>query len=124
MMSADDMDETTIYVVGLTGLVASIGVFISETYSSLKEQRRIRESESGQIVERATELEEPVEECSWVFVVISFFITLINSGLYICYGVKLEDKYWLMASIILPIRSVRGFSAGDVEENALVLALV
>lgn len=28
---------------------------------------------------------------------------LINSGLYIGYGVTLEDKYWLMASLILPI---------------------
>ena len=59
MMSADDLDDTTTIIpVGLTGA-------ISETSSSLKEQRRrIELSESGQIAERATELEEPVEEVS------------------------------------------------------------
>ena len=65
MMSADEMDETTLTVVGFTGLAAAVGVVISETTSSLKEQRRrIELSESGQSVERATELEEPVEEVS------------------------------------------------------------
>ncbi|GMH80284.1 hypothetical protein TL16_g08484 [Triparma laevis f. inornata] len=64
-MSADEMDWTTISVVSLTGLVASLGVAVSEVYSSLKAQsRRSGLSESGQIVERATELEEPVEEVS------------------------------------------------------------
>ncbi|GMH86571.1 hypothetical protein TL16_g10591 [Triparma laevis f. inornata] len=63
MMSDDEMDRTTISVVSLTGLVASLGVAVSEVYSSLKAQRRRNGlSESGQIVERATELEEPVEE--------------------------------------------------------------
>ncbi|GMH67877.1 hypothetical protein TrST_g13530 [Triparma strigata] len=97
MMSADDMDKTTIRVVGLTGALAAVGVFISETSSSLKAQRRrIELSESGQIVERATELEEPVEECSWVFVGVSFLLTAV---------------------------SARGFSASDIEENAIGLAL-
>ncbi|GMH67874.1 hypothetical protein TrVE_jg6776 [Triparma verrucosa] len=112
MMSADDMDKTTIRVVGLTGALAAVGVFISETSSSLKAQRRrIELSESGQIVERATELEEPVEECSWVFVGVSFLLTAVYSALNICYGVTLEDK------------SARGFSASDIEENAIGLAL-
>ena len=65
MMSADNMDETTINVVGLTGVAAAVGVFISEAYSSLKSQnQRLSQSASGQIVEQATEHEEPVEEVS------------------------------------------------------------
>ncbi|GMH92401.1 hypothetical protein TrVE_jg3631 [Triparma verrucosa] len=96
MMSADDMDETAISVVGLTGFVAAGGVFISEAYSSLKAQnQRLSQSASSQIVEQATELEEPAEECSWFFVGVSFFFT-----------------------------SARGFSASDIEENAIGLALV
>ena len=65
MMSADDIGYTMSTAVSLTGLAASFGVFISESYSSLQAQRRMFElTESGQIVERATELEEPVEEVS------------------------------------------------------------
>jgi len=102
MMSADEMDWTTFSVVGLTGLVASFGVAISEIYSSLKAQsRRSGLSESGQIVERATELEEPVEECSWVFVGVGFLITSMYTVLCVCYGVTLEEKYWLLGYVIL-----------------------
>ena len=65
MMSADDMDETMITAVGFTGVAASVGVFISEIYSSLKAQRtRIELSESGQVGEGGTENEEPVEKVS------------------------------------------------------------
>ena len=65
MMSADDMDYTTIAIVGFTGLAASVGVLISEITSSLKAQeRRIELPESNQIVERATKFEELVEEVS------------------------------------------------------------
>ena len=59
------MDSMTTTVVGYTGLAAAVGVVISEMYSSSKAQRRrIELSESGQIGDRATELEEPVEEVS------------------------------------------------------------
>ena len=34
---------------------------------------------------------------------VSFLFTSIYSGLYVCYGVTLEDKYWLIAVLILPI---------------------
>ena len=65
MMSADDTDDTTISVIGLTGLVASLGAVISEIYSSLKAQeRRMELTESGEVEERVTEPEEPVEEVS------------------------------------------------------------
>ena len=64
-LSADDMNETTNTIVGLIGVAASLGVVVSEMYSTLKAQRRrIELSESGQIEERGTELEEPVEEVS------------------------------------------------------------
>ena len=64
MMSADEMDKT-IHAVGLTGIVASLGVVVSEIYSTLKAQnQRLSQSASGQIVERATEVEEPVKEVS------------------------------------------------------------
>ncbi|GMH64909.1 hypothetical protein TrLO_g12672 [Triparma laevis f. longispina] len=107
MMSADEMDETTIYAVGLTGVAASAGVVISEIYSSLKAQRRrFKQSESGQTDKRVTEIEEPVEECSWVFVGVTLLFTSIFSVLYIFYGVTLEDKYWLMAGLIQPITAL------------------
>ncbi|GMH61942.1 hypothetical protein TrST_g1070 [Triparma strigata] len=105
MMSADELDQSTITVVGFTGIAASVGVFVSDTYASLKAQnQRLSQSPGGQIAEQATEIEEPVEECSWVFVGINFFFALILSLLYLCYAVTLEDN--------------------DVEENALALALV
>ena len=34
---------------------------------------------------------------------VSFLLTAVYSALYICYGVTLEDKYWAMAYLILPI---------------------
>ena len=68
MMSANDMDGTTIECVGITGVVAIIGVLLSEVYSTLKAQdRRIELSESGQIVEQGSlerGVEEPVGEVS------------------------------------------------------------
>ena len=65
MMSAERMDETAILVIGLTGTVACLGVLLSEVYSSLKaQQRRLTESESGQLAEREEKIEEPVEEVS------------------------------------------------------------
>ncbi|GMH47155.1 hypothetical protein TrVE_jg3053 [Triparma verrucosa] len=65
MMSADELDETTISVVSFTGLAASFGAAVSEAYTSLKAQDRLaRESENGQMDERASEIEEPVEEVS------------------------------------------------------------
>ncbi|GMH78068.1 hypothetical protein TrST_g12709 [Triparma strigata] len=104
MMSADDTDDTTISVIGLTGLVASLGAVISEIYSSLKAQeRRMELTESGEVEERVTEPEEPVEECSWVFVGVSFLFTSVFSVLWICYGVTLKDKYMLLSRLILPL---------------------
>ena len=94
-MSADRMDWTAIDVVGLIGLVASFGVVISEVRSSLKAQRQMwRESESGTIEEqqRATEIEEPVEECSWVFVGISFLLSSVFTVLMVLWIVTLEDQ--------------------------------
>jgi hypothetical protein len=34
---------------------------------------------------------------------VSFLFALISSSLYICWGVTLEDKYWAMAYLILPL---------------------
>ena len=62
-MSADELDETTITVVGRTGIAASLGVIISETYSSLEAQRRRIELTEG-LAQRRRILEEPVEEVS------------------------------------------------------------
>ena len=65
MMSADELDQSTITVVGFTGIAASVGVFVSDTYASLKAQnQRLSQSPGGQIAEQATEIEEPVEEVS------------------------------------------------------------
>ena len=44
-----------------------------------------------------------LSQCSWVYVGVSFLLTTTLSILYICFGVTLEDKYWLMADVILPI---------------------
>ena len=59
------MDKTTISTIGNIGNAAIVGVLLSEAYSSLKAQKqRLTESESGQLNERATKLEKPVEEVS------------------------------------------------------------
>jgi hypothetical protein len=42
-------------------------------------------------------------QCSWVYVGVSFLLTTTSSIFCICYAVTLEDKYWLMANVILPI---------------------
>ncbi|GMH64916.1 hypothetical protein TrLO_g12672 [Triparma laevis f. longispina] len=126
MMSADEMDETTIYAVGLTGVAASAGVVISEIYSSLKAQRRrFKQSESGQTDKRVTEIEEPVEECSWVFVGVTLLFTSIFSVLYIFYGVTLEDKNEHKArSEVETNRSSRGISTTELEEGMIMGAFV
>lgn len=45
MMSTKDMDETTIFTVGMVGFAASFGALISEIYFSLHVQRRRAEME-------------------------------------------------------------------------------
>ncbi|GMH71850.1 hypothetical protein TrST_g1471 [Triparma strigata] len=107
MMGADNTDGR-IEAVGYTGLASIIAVLISEIYSSLKAQeRRSRESESGQIEEeRVTLSEEPVEEVSWVFVGVSFLFTLTFTELCVFYAVALEVKYWFIACLILPIAAL------------------
>ena len=47
-------------------------------------QRAIEEFRQVGLVSRATEIEEPVEECSWVFVGISFFFTSAFTLFCIC----------------------------------------
>ena len=42
-------------------------------------------------------------QCSWVYVGVSFLLTTTYSILFICFGVTLEDKYRLMANVVLPI---------------------
>ena len=42
-------------------------------------------------------------QCSWVYVGVSFLLTTTFSILCICNGVTLEDRYRLMANVILPI---------------------
>ena len=65
MMSAEEMDEMTITVVGYSGVVASGGALLSEVFSSLKAQKsRLTESGSSQITEQEEKIEEPVEEVS------------------------------------------------------------
>jgi hypothetical protein len=41
-----------------------------------------------------------------VYVGVSFFLTTTYSILRICFGVTLEDKYWLMACVLLPIATI------------------
>ena len=64
VLSADVMEETTITIVGATGYIASLGVFISELYANLKAQKRIIEKAKSSQFEReqAAAQEEPVEE--------------------------------------------------------------
>ena len=75
MMEAEEKrpeSNTLIYVVGFIGLASSTGSVVSETYSSLKAQRkRIKLSQSGEnLPEQADDRDKPVDECSWVFIVI------------------------------------------------------
>lgn len=103
-ISAKKVDTTTIFVVGVTGTLASFGVCCSEIYSTSKAQTRMTElSDSGRATERVTENEEPVEECSWVFEGVSFLFTSTYSFLCVCYAVTLDGSYWLMAYVILPM---------------------
>jgi len=104
MMSADEMDKTTTVVVGGVGLTASFGVVISEIHTSLKAQnRRLELSESGEILNITVNNEEPVKECSWVFVGLSFLSTSTYSAFCGCYAVSMDEKYMFMAYLILPI---------------------
>ena len=62
-MSADEINEKTITVVGLIGLGASFGIVVSEIYSSLKAQKTRFELTEG-LAQRRRILQEPVEEVS------------------------------------------------------------
>ncbi|GMH51905.1 hypothetical protein TrST_g8216 [Triparma strigata] len=53
--------------------------------------------------ERAMKVEEPVRECSRIFVGISFLLTSTNSVLCVCYGVTLEEKYLVVSRLIQAI---------------------
>ncbi|GMH88267.1 hypothetical protein TrVE_jg3806 [Triparma verrucosa] len=53
--------------------------------------------------EQTTDVEEPIEECSWVYVCVSFLFTSAYSVLCICYGMTLVEKYFSMGNLILPI---------------------
>lgn len=88
IISAEDPDRRTIYSVSLVGVSASAGSIILEVYSSLKAQGRLRASaESGQTLEGVEgNFNEPVEECSWVYVIVCFLLTSIYSALWVCYG--------------------------------------
>ncbi|GMH91599.1 hypothetical protein TL16_g12100 [Triparma laevis f. inornata] len=108
MMEAEEKrpeSNTLIYVVGFIGLASSTGSVVSETYSSLKAQRkRIKLSQSGEnLPEQADDRDKPVDECSWVFVLISVIFTSAYSILYIFYGLTLNSNYEMMVFIILPM---------------------
>ena len=109
MMSAPQTSDVKALVnlVGMFGVVASLGVVLSEIFSSLKAQRRqvvLSESAESDIESESTnESEHLVKGVSWVFVSISFFFASVYTGLYVCYAVMLEDRWWQMAFLILPI---------------------
>ena len=109
MMSAPQTSDVKALVnyVGMFGVVTSLGVVLSEIYSSLKAQRRrvvLSESAESDIESESTnESEHLVKGVSWIFVSISFFFASVYTGLYVCYAVMLEDRWWQMAFLILPI---------------------
>ncbi|GMH50649.1 hypothetical protein TrLO_g9551 [Triparma laevis f. longispina] len=106
MMSADRVDEMTLLAVAVAGSVASGVVVISEIhYSSKAQRRRLELSGIGMIEEqqRAPEVEEPVEECSWGFVGISFLLTSMFTAFMLLYGVTLEEHYSNFGDVISPI---------------------
>lgn len=108
IMSAKEMNTETIVVVGIIGAAASAGVLVSEIITSLQTQKRmLKLSDSGQIAERSTEKEEPVEQCSWFFAGVSFLVTSMPAVLGICSALTLDVKSYrsfvLMLKVILPI---------------------
>lgn len=112
MISADEMDDTTITVVGFLGGAAILGVVISEIYSSLLRQKRMHtlsQSQSKLGIKKAAgdaEDEGLVEECSWMFVGVSFLLTSMWTVAMVLHGITLEMRYWLIGSIVLPISFV------------------
>ena len=111
MMSAEEMDNVMLTIIGVVGFLSCLGIVISKIYSSLRAQELMRalSSESGERDERnaeTDEVDEPVEECSWVFVSVSFLLASVFSLLCVCYSVTLKNKYWIMAYIIYPIVSL------------------
>lgn len=75
MINANEMDFETAKVIGYTGAFASLGVALSEFYSVSKAQyRRIEDSEDVHTEDDEGE-EEAVKECSWIFPIVSFFLT-------------------------------------------------
>ncbi|GMH98961.1 hypothetical protein TrST_g10973 [Triparma strigata] len=59
--------------------------------------------ESFEGEEQATQIEQPVEECSWFFVGVSFLFTTIFPVLMLCYSVTTDEKYLKVAYIYMPI---------------------
>jgi len=108
MMSAEKKDETTMIVlpVGVTGAISAVGVVVSVSFahSTLKVQaQRSNETKIGQ---RETAIEEPVEECSWVFVGISFISTSTFTATRILYSVTTEEKYVEVGHLFLPVATL------------------
>ncbi|GMH56867.1 hypothetical protein TrST_g14080 [Triparma strigata] len=91
-------------ITGFLGIFASIVIVISKIISSLKAQRRISESGSGVLGQRESASEEIlVEECSGLFLLLSFLFALAFAGLYVIHAITLIDDFWLVANIMMPL---------------------
>ncbi|GMI14512.1 hypothetical protein TrLO_g4888 [Triparma laevis f. longispina] len=106
MISSNDAEYDVILAAGGSGLFACVGCLVSEVYSVLKASCRIeRESGGGGDVERRSNNGKGrlVEECSWMFVWLSFAVTTVYSMLYVLFAVTTEVSYMLMGNVLKPI---------------------
>ncbi|GMH88395.1 hypothetical protein TL16_g11144 [Triparma laevis f. inornata] len=63
-------------------------------------QQAIEEFRQVGLESRATEIEEPVEECAWFFTGVGFLLTSLCSLLFLLYGVTLKEQYLLMSFLV------------------------
>ncbi|GMH48350.1 hypothetical protein TrVE_jg9372 [Triparma verrucosa] len=120
MLSAQKIDRTTVLAVGWTGFATSFGTTISEIYASLKRQKcKLELTESGE-VDRVSEIEQPVGECSWVY---------LREAVGKCSPQELSE--FLCQTILIKgieifesVRSQRTFTTSAIDKDTIVFAVI
>ncbi|GMH73979.1 hypothetical protein TL16_g06338 [Triparma laevis f. inornata] len=101
MMSSDRKDRHAVYGAGVTGLVAVVLITLSENLTVRKALKQKQKQKYN--VEKKIGSEIPVSECSWVFSITCFLLTSIYTVLCFIFGYTLNNTYWLLACLVLPI---------------------
>lgn len=99
-MDAKSSDYNLIRAVGLLGCICGFLSTSFEIFSvhRIKSKSAVSRKRSGGI--SASENDNNVEECSFVYIVVSFILSWLNIVLWAFYAVTLDSHWWMVANTI------------------------